>query len=331
MPREKPIVSIIVPVYNVEKYLPACIDSILAQTFRDFDLILVDDGSPDSSQAILEQYAQKDSRVRAFRKENGGVSSARNFGLERAEGEYIGFVDADDSVAPVYLEWLYEALDACSAPIAMCAYRYVQEGRKPETRPQPERPAPELVTAESYSWMCPSSGGHCWRMLTRKEILQEIRFDPELWYGEDALFFMQEFLKAGKLAFLPCALYDYTVREGSAVKQPSNARIYTAYLAWTKVWRLVQEYPDPMRATTEERYLMSCAEVYYRMTNHHNIEPEQEKLLQTAKKHRRAAWKIPPDQMSQKLQALMVGYCPRFGSNVWRLVQRIKNRKQKND
>ena len=87
-----------------------------------------------------------------------------------------------------------------------------------------------------------------------------------------------------------------------------------------------------MRATTEERYLMSCAEVYYRMANHHNIEPEQEKLLlQTAKKHRRAAWKIPPDQMSQKLQALMVGYCPRFGSNVWRLVQRIKNRKQKND
>ena len=77
-------------------------------------------------------------------------------------------------------------------------------------------------------------------MLTRKEILQEIRFDPELWYGEDALFFMQEFQKAGKLAFLPCALYDYTVREGSAVKQPSNARIYTAYLAWTKVWRLVQ-------------------------------------------------------------------------------------------
>lgn len=96
MPREKPTVSIIVPVYNVEKYLPACIDSILAQTFRDFELILVDDGSPDGSQAILEQYAQKDSRVRAFRKENGGVSSARNFGLERAEGEYIGFVDADE-------------------------------------------------------------------------------------------------------------------------------------------------------------------------------------------------------------------------------------------
>ena len=73
MPCEKPTVSIIVPVYNVEKYLPACIDSILAQTFRDFELILVDDGSPDGSQAILEQYAQKDSRVRAFRKENGGV------------------------------------------------------------------------------------------------------------------------------------------------------------------------------------------------------------------------------------------------------------------
>ena len=158
----------------------------------------------------------------------------------------------------MYLEWLYEALDACGAPIAMCAYRYVQEGRKPETRPQPERPAPELVTAESYSWMCPSSGGHCWRMLTRKEILQEIRFDLELWYGEDALFFMQEFLKAGKLAFLPCALYDYMVREGSAVKQPSNARIYTAYLAWTKVWRLVQRIKNrkTIDKSNKKRYIL---------------------------------------------------------------------------
>lgn len=160
MPCEKPTVSIIVPVYNVEKYLPACIDSILAQTFRDFELILVDDGSPDSCPALCDAAAEKDGRIRVIHQTNGGVSSARNFGLERAEGEYIGFVDADDSVAPVYLEWLYEALDACSAPIAMCAYRYVQEGRKPETRSQPERPAPELVTAESYSWMCPSSGGH---------------------------------------------------------------------------------------------------------------------------------------------------------------------------
>ena len=86
MPYEKPLLSIIVPVYDVERYLPKCIDSILAQTFTDFELILVDDGSPDRCWEILQQYAAQDARVRIFRKENGGVSSARNFGLRQATG-----------------------------------------------------------------------------------------------------------------------------------------------------------------------------------------------------------------------------------------------------
>ena len=107
---KSPLISVIVPVYKVEKYLPACLDSLLAQTYRNFELLLVDDGSPDKCWEILQQYAAQDARVRIFRKENGGVSSARNFGLEQARGEYIGFVDSDDFVAPQYLEWMYRAI-----------------------------------------------------------------------------------------------------------------------------------------------------------------------------------------------------------------------------
>ena len=95
------------PVYNTEKYLRRCVDSILAQTFTDFELLLINDGSTDSSGAICDEYTQKDSRVRVFHKENGGVSSARNIGLDNAKGEYIAFVDSDDYIDNRMYECLY--------------------------------------------------------------------------------------------------------------------------------------------------------------------------------------------------------------------------------
>ena len=102
-------ISIIVPVYNTEAYLPACVESLLAQTHRDLELIFVDDGSTDGSAAILDAYAARDGRVRVIRKENGGVSSARNAGIAAATGDYIGFVDSDDKVEPTYCETLLRA------------------------------------------------------------------------------------------------------------------------------------------------------------------------------------------------------------------------------
>lgn len=106
-----PKISIIVPVYKVEQYLPKCIESILAQTFQDWELLLVDDGSPDTSGKICDGYALKDSRIKVFHKVNGGVSSARNLGIDNAKGEWITFIDSDDYIQPSFLEGLY-------APIA---------------------------------------------------------------------------------------------------------------------------------------------------------------------------------------------------------------------
>lgn len=259
--KEQPLISVIVPVYKVEKYLPACLDSLLAQTYQNFELLLVDDGSPDKCWEILQQYAAQDARVCIFRKENGGVSSARNFGLEQARGEYICFVDSDDLVLPQYLEWLYDALCSCGTRIAMCRYRSIRENETLWT--VTECPAPQKITTENYSWMQEWSGGHCWRMLTHREVLQDVRFDPALFYGEDALFFVTEFLKAGSLAFLNCPLYAYLERPSSAVRQEPSLRFYTAALAWEQIWQLVKGQPDPFRSTTEQRCVMSCAEVYF--------------------------------------------------------------------
>lgn len=117
----KPKISVIVPVYNVEQYLPRCIDSILAQTFKNFELLLVDDGSQDSSGRICDEYATKDNRIIVFHKENGGVSSARNVGLSHASGEWVCFCDSDDYVSDTYLHNLDKQI-ICSKQIIMTGY-----------------------------------------------------------------------------------------------------------------------------------------------------------------------------------------------------------------
>lgn len=116
-----PEISVIVPVYKVEKYLRRCVDSILLQSFTDFELILVDDGSPDGSGAICDEYAQRDTRVQVIHQENSGLSAARNAGIDAAAGEYLLFTDSDDLIHPNTLEWERQALQESGADIALCS------------------------------------------------------------------------------------------------------------------------------------------------------------------------------------------------------------------
>lgn len=130
-----PTISVIVPVYNVEPYLRQCVDSILGQTFRDFELILVDDGSPDGCPAICDEYAKMDSRVKVIHKENGGLSSARNAGLDVAKGKYIAFVDSDDWIHPEMSETMQNRMQQhylhANNTIHILGYHCVNSFRNP--------------------------------------------------------------------------------------------------------------------------------------------------------------------------------------------------------
>lgn len=117
-----PEISVIVPVYNVEKYLRQCIESIKMQTFENWELILVDDGSLDNSGSICDEYAQSDNRIKVVHKENGGVSTARNFGLAIAAGKYISFIDSDDYIVPKFFEIMLEKLLTYKADIVRCGF-----------------------------------------------------------------------------------------------------------------------------------------------------------------------------------------------------------------
>ena len=128
-------ISIVIPVYNVEKYLRECLDSLINQTFNDFEVICVNDGSKDSSLEILNEYAQKDIRFKVISQENGGSGSARNNGLSRAQGKYVQFLDGDDYFEPEMLEKLYNLAEKHQADITVCSSRKVDdEGNITETR-----------------------------------------------------------------------------------------------------------------------------------------------------------------------------------------------------
>ena len=212
-------ISVIVPVYNVEKYLPRCVDSILAQTYENLEVILVDDGAKDNSAAICDAYAAKDSRVQVLHKENGGLSSARNAGLETATGAYIAFVDSDDWIEPDAYAHLMHLMENYQVKL-VCGGRYDVNGKTGEKTvglcPKEEGviSAEELV-GRIFLWDgCDSSA--CDKLYHRS-LLENFRF-PEGKVCEDVPVTYRIVLQAGQAALSDRPFYNYYHRSGSISK-----------------------------------------------------------------------------------------------------------------
>ncbi len=189
--------SVIVPVYNAEKTLSRCVDSILSQTYHDFTLILVDDGSQDGSGKICDGYAEKDSRIKVIHKENGGVSSARNAGLAISAGEYITFLDADDTVPNDYLSCLYDCITANRADIAVCDVAFIRNGTEAMRFSCSEPIISGKTALEKLLSRKEINSGPCAKLF-RAELIGEERFPPMRAY-EDMIFNLKVFCKAKKV------------------------------------------------------------------------------------------------------------------------------------
>lgn len=194
-----PKISVIVPVYKAEKYIEQCVNSILQQTFPDFELLLIDDGSPDQSGAICDRLAETDSRIRVIHKENGGVSSARNCGLDHATGEYIMFSDSDDYVAPDWCGGMLEVLERTDAGMCVCGYCKAYDGAAAKETVFSKK----MVSSECCSlWEMLELDGNlvnspCNKVFLRSVIEQHhLRFDTQMRDGEDQ-YFVLEYLLSG--------------------------------------------------------------------------------------------------------------------------------------
>ncbi|WP_242386626.1 glycosyltransferase family 2 protein [Phocaeicola sartorii] len=212
---EKPIVTIIVPVYKAEKYLSCCIDSILAQSFKDFELLLIDDGSPDSSGQICNEYASKDNRIHSFHKENGGVSSARNMGIDNAQGEWICFIDSDDWVEADFLKELiqYDSFDLIVGGLDSfgCTAISTKRNRNLVVDLKHSHQEAQILNADIGNTIS-AFYYSCGKLFRRSIISQNrLRFDTRMKMCEDTCFLMQYLTHADKIILSDSSSYRYRV------------------------------------------------------------------------------------------------------------------------
>lgn len=214
--------SVIVPIYDSEKYLSHCIDSVLCQTASDLELILIDDGSKDKSADICKEYAQKDSRVRYVRQENAGVSAARNKGIQLALGEYIGFVDSDDEICPNMYETLLREAEKSGADIVICDALTVYSNGAKEDDTLPNLPPDKLIKRkdikpEQLLYMA----GAAWRCIYKKTLFDDenIKFPVGIKLSEDRIFNILAVGHAEGVYYKKTALYLRHVVIGSAVNK----------------------------------------------------------------------------------------------------------------
>ena len=200
-------ISVIVPIYKAESYLCKCVDGILQQTFTDFQLILVDDGSPDKSGEICDEYAQRDSRVITIHKANGGLTSARKYGMEHAEGKYSIHIDPDDWVEPTLLEELYQEAEKTDADMVICDFWEHCDGEIECSKQEPKNLDHSEVMKEMFSTL----KGTMWNKLIRTSCYQQcnIHFHEELVVLEDLFLMFQFLLHPLKISYIPKALYHY--------------------------------------------------------------------------------------------------------------------------
>ena len=219
------LISIIVPIYNTEKYLHECLDSIINQTYANFEVLLVNDGSTDSSGIICQEYVERDSRFRYFEKDNGGVASARNLGLERSEGTYITFIDSDDWVEFKYLEVLYTALKENDTDVAISTYkRFAQDGvfyLRSYSREDDEFLNLGTRSRDSFLEILPRLGelDHSFysisSKLIKRKIIGNLLFDEQVSYAEDLNFFFHLYLGVESVVYVRDYTYIYRTHDAS--------------------------------------------------------------------------------------------------------------------
>lgn len=226
------MISVIVPVYNVENYLEACVRSILAQTYRELEVILVNDGSTDTSLGICRKLAEEDPRIRVLDGPNGGVGSARNRGLDVAQGECIAFVDSDDTVAPAMYETMLTAMETQNADLVECGFVYVlEDGSVERYRSLGEGMAENRIEClRKFAFLENTETGPC-NKLYRRRVIGDARF-PGYVQGEDACFNFQVIQNCNRKITIPDCLYHYLQRQSSSTHKTVTGRELDEAKAW---------------------------------------------------------------------------------------------------
>lgn len=254
-----PLISVIVPVYNVEPYLDRCVESIVNQTYRNLEIILVDDGSPDNSPQMCDAWAEKDARIQVIHKENGGLSDARNAGMAAATGELMGFVDSDDWITSDFFSILYENMREYHADISACDV-YFSHGEVPAgilantvTVHTSEEAINDILHGRGFRAVA-------WNKLYRREILSDEQY-PVGKYHEDEFLTYKLLVKANRLTYVDKPMYCYFQRPGSIMNSNSIKRLDALDAHYERLAFLKQRFPA-LYLEDKLSYCTACVAFY---------------------------------------------------------------------
>lgn len=298
------LISVIVPVYNVEKYIDKCIGSLLNQTYKNLEIFLVDDGSTDSSSGICDRYALSDPRIKVIHKENGGQSDARNVALDLISGEYVLFVDSDDFVESEYIEFLYALLKSCDADISICSSKFLNENYEVLKKKVWKFEKKELNNREALFELLHTKYFSCepWDKLFKSSLFEDIRF-PKGKIFEDLGTVYKVFLKSSKVVFGNKAYYNYLCRNGSTMNDTFRiSRLQSAYFVEEMVQVVTEKYPDLKKMGDCRRFTTYVG--LLRLVDKHKYPDIYSEMWIKIKKYRKTVLIYKYARLKQKIYAL---------------------------
>lgn len=273
------MISIIVPIYKVEEYLPRCLDSIINQTYKDLEIILVDDGSPDKCGDICDKYAEMDNRIKVIHKKNGGLSSARNTGLEIASGDYIAFVDSDDWIEPNAYELLLDAIESMDVDIAIIGYRQtdgvlnqgdIQIGQN------------RLLNKDNlWDEILTKLNNASWNKLYKAKLLGDTRYPVDLIHGEDLIFNLEYINRCDRGVINDTVVYNYFIRPDSITGSGFSDKKFMEITVKDEVLKMVEDLYPSKRSVAEKfcfRARMNVLRSMHKSRQEENYAVEIEKI-----------------------------------------------------
>ncbi len=315
-------ISIIIPVYKVEKYLERCVDSILAQSYGNLEVILVDDGSPDSCPEICDRYQQQDRRIQVIHRENGGLAAARNSAIERATGEYLVFVDSDDQVHRDYIKNLYQIITQAQADLGICGYEDQYEGM--EHSFSADMKIEETVCfgridgLKALLYQVPFDNS-MWAKIYRKHLFDDLRMPQGRLYEDFAIMY-RLFCRADRIAYNPYKGYGYLHRgDGIMEEQFSLRKMDLIDFAEEMKERLLPLFPQ-LEPAIWSRYFRANCHIYLQIPDGDEFVQQRKRIEKNLKESRRWVLKDSGSRLGTKGAA----FCTYLGFPFFRKLKKWK-------
>ena len=314
--KNKPLVSVIVPIYNVRNYLIRCLESIRKQTYDNLEIILVDDGSTDGSEQIVDKYITSDTRFQGYHLKNSGVSNARNYGLKKASGEYITFIDSDDFVAREYIEHLLEAIINSQLRISVCSFHISHDIQMFEYVVEEKKQPIVVDLLKDFNYTGKYFQCYVCGVLFHYSCLDGLFFEETIFVGEDMLFFAEAIKRCGKYVYIEEKLYVYIRYEESASHGRYSEKKKTEVMAMQKLMLLYRDFPISFQRNVKARYSHVCINSLKKMKSSNFIDNEWRVYL--IKEARKYLWDLCISQYSFPIKLSAVLYCtmPKIYGNI---------------